>query len=104
MIPTPAQPPYRYGIGAVNDHTGETVVQFHCHKQRPALARLLGALLAKHPTGTVYVAWDNASTREDDEVEGSSAGRQSGWSCSICPPTVPGAIRLRCSGGTSAAR
>jgi transposase len=25
--------------------------------------------LAKHPTGTIYVAWDNAGTHEDDEVE-----------------------------------
>jgi transposase len=23
----------------------------------------------KHPTGTIYVAWDNAGTHEDDEVE-----------------------------------
>src|SRR5215471_2035263 len=23
----------------------------------------------KHPTGTIYVAWDNADTHEDDEVE-----------------------------------
>jgi transposase len=30
---------------------------------------LLEALLAKHPRGTVYVAWDNAGTHEDDEVE-----------------------------------
>ncbi len=39
---------------------------------------MLEALLAKHPTGTVYVAWDNASTHEDDEVEAvvrAAAGR-----------------------------
>ena len=69
MIPTPAQPEKRYGIGAVNYHTGETVVQFHRRKRRREVARLLEALLAKHPTGTIYVAWDNASTHEDDEVE-----------------------------------
>jgi transposase len=69
MIPTPAQPDRRYGIGAVNYHTGETVVQFHRRKRRREVAQLLEALLAKHPAGTVYVAWDNASTHEDDEVE-----------------------------------
>jgi len=30
---------------------------------------LLEALLENHPTGTVYVTWDNANTHEDDEVE-----------------------------------
>ena len=69
MIPTPAQPDRRYGIGAVNYHTGETVVQFHPRKRRQEVAHLLAALLAKHPTGTIYVAWDNASTHEDDEVD-----------------------------------
>jgi putative transposase len=69
MIPTPAQPHRRYGIGAVNYHTGETVVQFQRHKRRREIAQLLEALLEKHPTGTVYVAWDNVSTHEDDEVD-----------------------------------
>ena len=69
MIPTPAQPDRRYGIGAVNYHTGETVVQFHPRKRRREVAHLLAALLAKHPTGTISVAWDNASTHEDDEVD-----------------------------------
>ena len=69
MIPTPGQPEKRYGIGAVNYHTGETVVLFRRRKRRQEVAQLLEALLAKHPTGTVYVAWDNASTHEDDEVD-----------------------------------
>jgi hypothetical protein len=69
MILTPAQPHRRYGIGAVNYHTGEAVVRFQRRKRRKEIALLLEALLAKHPTGTVYVAWDNASTHEDDEVE-----------------------------------
>ena len=29
----------------------------------------LEALLEKHPTGIVYVAWDNSNTHEDDEIE-----------------------------------
>jgi transposase len=69
MVPTPAQPDKYYGIGAVNYHTGETVVHFERHKRRKEIAQLLSALLEKHPTGTVYVAWDNANTHEDDEVE-----------------------------------
>ncbi len=69
MIPTPAQPQRRYGIGAVNYHTGETVVQLHRRKRRREVAQVLEALVAKHPTGTAYVAWDNASTHEDDEVD-----------------------------------
>jgi putative transposase len=69
MIPTPRQPEKRYGIGAVNYHTGETVVLFERRKRRREIAKLLEALVAKHPTGTIYVAWDNASTHEDDEVE-----------------------------------
>jgi len=69
MVPTPTQPDKYYGIGAVNYHTGETVVHFERHKRRQEIAQLLEALLEKHPTGTVYIAWDNATTHEDDEVE-----------------------------------
>ena len=69
MIPTPGQPEKRYGIGAVNYHTGETVVSFERRKRRREVAKLLEALVAKHPTGTIYVAWDNADTHQDDEVE-----------------------------------
>lgn len=69
MIPTPTQPDKYYGIGAVNYHTGETVVHFQRRKRREEIAQLLEALLEKHPTGTIYVAWDNANTHEDDEVE-----------------------------------
>lgn len=69
MIPTPGQPTKRYGIGAVNYHTGETVMLFRRRKRRKEIAELLKALLHKHPSGTVYVAWDNATTHEDDEVE-----------------------------------
>jgi transposase len=69
MIPTPAQPKKRYGIGAVNYHTGETVVLIRRRKRRRETAELLEALLEKHPTGRVYVAWDNSTTHEDEEVE-----------------------------------
>ncbi len=49
--------------------TGETVVLIRRRKRRRETAELLEALLEKHPTGTVYVAWDNSNTHEDDEVE-----------------------------------
>jgi transposase len=69
MIPTPRQPYKRYGLGAVNYHTGETVVLFRRRKRRREVAELLRALMDKHLTGTIYVAWDNADTHQDDEVE-----------------------------------
>ena len=78
MISTPGQPTKRSGMGAVNDHTGETVVLFKSHKRRREIAALLHALLEKHPRETVYVAWENATTHEDDDVEAvvrSAAGR-----------------------------
>jgi putative transposase len=69
MIPTPAQPTRRYGLGAVDWQSGEAIVITRRHKRRREVAELLEALLVRHPHGTVYVAWDNASTHEDDEVE-----------------------------------
>ncbi len=32
--------------------------------------------MEKHPTGTVYVAWDNSNTHEDDEVEAVSCAER----------------------------
>ena len=78
MIRTPGQPTKPYGIGAVNYYTGETVVLFRRRKRRREIAELLQALLDKHPTQTIYVAWDNCHTHEADEVEAvlrSAAGR-----------------------------
>jgi len=69
MIPTPKQPYKRYGLGAVNYHTGENVVIFRRRKRRREVAELLQTLVDKHPTGTIFVALDNANTHEDDEVE-----------------------------------
>jgi transposase len=69
MITTPGQTNKHYGIGAVNYHTGETVVLVRKRKRRKEIAELLEALLEKHPLKTVYVAWDNANTHQDDEVE-----------------------------------
>jgi len=78
MIPTPGQPKVHYGLGAVNYHSGETVVIIRRRKRRLEVAELLQTLLGKHPTGTIFVAWDNASTHQDDDVEAvvrAAAGR-----------------------------
>lgn len=78
MIDTPRQPQKRYGIGAVNYSTGETVVLFRRRKRRREIAELLQALVDKHPQGTLYIAWDNTSVHEDDEIEAvvrAAAGR-----------------------------
>jgi len=78
MIPTPGQPYKRYGLGAVNYHTGETVVLFRRRKRRRKVAELLQAVVDQHPTGTIYIAWDNADTHFDAEVEAvvrAAAGR-----------------------------
>jgi len=77
MIPTPAQPKKRYGIGAVDYHTGQTVVLIRRRKRRPEVAELLETLLQKHPRGKVYVAWDNSNTHEDEieAVVRGAAGR-----------------------------
>ena len=69
MIRTPGQTKKHYGIGAVNYHTGKTVVLVRRRKRRREIAELLQRLLDKHPNETVYVAWDNASTHQDDEIE-----------------------------------
>jgi transposase len=69
MIQTPAQPNKRYGIGAVDYHSGETVVLVRRRKRRREIAELLEALLEKHPKGRVYVAWDNCNTHQDEEIE-----------------------------------
>jgi hypothetical protein len=53
MVPTPAQPKKRYGIGALNYHTGQRVVLIRPRKRRREIAELLEALLEKHPKGRV---------------------------------------------------
>lgn len=78
MIATPGQPKLHYGLGAVNYHTGETMVLIRKRKRRQEVAEVLTALVAKHPTGTIYVAWDNCATHWDgavDEVLRAAAGR-----------------------------
>ncbi len=53
MIPPPGQPYRRDGLGAVHDHTGETVVRVRRRKRRQEVAELWQALVAQQPTGTI---------------------------------------------------
>jgi putative transposase len=69
MIATPGAPHTHYGLGAVNYHSGETVVLVRKRKRRREIAELLQALVNQHPHDIVYVAWDNASSHQDDEIE-----------------------------------
>jgi transposase len=69
MILTPKQPEKRYGLGAVNYYSGETVIIFRRRKRRREVTELLEVLLEKHPHETIYIAWDNSNTHENDEVE-----------------------------------
>jgi transposase len=78
MSPTPGPPYKRYGLGAVHDHTGATVGRCRRRKRRRQVAERRQALVDKHPTGTIEVAWDHAATQADDEVEAvvrAAAGR-----------------------------
>ena len=62
----------------MNYHTGQTVVLVRRSKRRKEITELLEALLEQHPSERIYVAWDNATTHEDDEVEAlvrAAAGR-----------------------------
>ena len=56
MWTLPGRPKKHYGLGAVNYHTGETVVIIRRRKRRKEVADLLQLLVDKHRTGTIYVA------------------------------------------------
>jgi hypothetical protein len=79
MIPIPAQLHKRYGLGAVNGHTGEPVVLFQRRTRRREIPELLQAWVDKHPTGIIDVAWDKADTHGDDEVEAAVCAVAGRW-------------------------
>jgi transposase len=45
------------------------VVQFQQHKRHREIAQLREALVEKHPIGTIYIAWDNVNTHQDEEMD-----------------------------------
>jgi putative transposase len=104
MIPTPAQPTRRYDLGAANWHTGETVVLTRRRKRRREIAELQQALVDKHPDERVYVAWDNAGTHQDDEIEAVLRGAAGRLVLLYLPTYSPWLNPTRCSGGSSVAR
>ena len=69
QIPTHGQDERAYGIGAVNYHTGETVMITREHKCKADVAVFLRALLASHETGTIYLTWDNCYTHLGGEID-----------------------------------
>ena len=78
MIPTPGQERRAYGIGAVNYHTGETVMVTRAHKRKPDSADMLRHLVARHTTGTIFLVLDNSPTHFGgpiDEVVREAHGR-----------------------------
>ena len=65
-------------MGAVNDHTGDTVGLFRRRTRRREVAEWLQAVVDRHPTGTIDIAWDHADTHADAEIEAivrAAAGR-----------------------------
>jgi putative transposase len=69
QILTHGQDERAYGIGAVNYHTGETVMITREHKCKVDVAVFLRALLARHETGTIYLTWDNCYTHFGGEID-----------------------------------
>lgn len=69
QIPTPGQEERAYGIGAVNYYTGDTVMVTSKHKKKADIATMLRALVAYHPTGTIYLTLDNSPTHFDDDID-----------------------------------
>jgi transposase len=75
MVSAPMQPIRRYGLGAVNWYTGQTLVITRKHKRRQEVAELLEALHQRHKDGRIYVAWDNAVRTRMKKSRRSADGR-----------------------------
>lgn len=68
-IPTPGTEQRAYGLGAVNYHTGQTVMTTSRRKRKAEVAQMLRKLVASHPTGIIYLVLDNSPTHFDDEID-----------------------------------
>ncbi len=69
-LPPERIPKRAYGIGAVNYHTGETVMLTRYHKKKADIAAMLRAVVAHHRTGSIYLVLDNSPTHFDDDIDG----------------------------------
>jgi hypothetical protein len=89
MIPTPGQPTKRYGIGAVDYHTGETVVLVKRHKRRKEVAELLEGWPS---TGASVSMWRGTRPprMRTTRWRRSRAEQPVGWCCCTCRPTARG--------------
>ena len=77
-MPPPGPPDTRDGLGAVKDHTGDPVVRFRRRHRRREAAELWHPVVDTQPTGTISVAWDQADTPAEAEIEAvgrAAAGR-----------------------------
>jgi len=92
MIPTPAQPTKRYGIGAVDYHTGETVLLIRRRKRRRReIAELLEALCWRsiRRGGSTWPGITQIPTRRRRRSRRSFAEQRVGWLCFTCPDLQP---------------
>ena len=105
MIPTPAQPKKRYGIGAVNYHTGETVVAVP-PSQTPARDRPVARSAVGEAPQRDQSTWPGTIPTPTKTMRSrlSCAAPPDGCSCSPCRLTARGSTPSRCSGATSGGR
>ncbi len=68
-IPTPGTEQRAYGLGAVNYHTGQSVMITSRRKRKADVAMMLRKLLACHGEGTIYLVLDNSPTHFDDDID-----------------------------------
>jgi len=68
-IPTPGTEQRAYGLGAVNYHTGQTVMTTSRHKRKADVAVMLRKLLACHSVGIIYLVLDNSPTHFNDDID-----------------------------------
>jgi hypothetical protein len=68
-IPTPGQEERASGIGAVNYHTGATVMSIRDHTWQADVAVLRQPFLDRPPPGTIYWAGETSPTHCGGEIE-----------------------------------
>jgi hypothetical protein len=107
MRPTPAPPPTQDGLGAVDEHTGATVVLLQRHQRRHESAELVDALLPGHPhdrQGPARAPGIMPGPRRMLRARSSCGPRPDDWCGSPSQPPVPGSLRGNCCGVSSAGR